>query len=86
MCDVKMWGRRIWVTLLEDARFSVAANVELVSAVFSDTFSPEYLVMYECSHIILYPNISMTPDFSTLALLVFFKDILISWTQKVLLT
>lgn len=65
MCDIKMQGCRVWVTLLEDTRLSVTVNVELVSTVFADAFSPEYLVMYECSHIILHPNISMTPDFST---------------------
>lgn len=63
MCDVKMRGRRVWVSLLEHALFlcdmdTVAENVELVSTVFADAFSPECLVMYDCSHIILYPNIS----------------------------
>lgn len=53
MCDVKVRGRRVWVTLLEDALF--------------------YVIWTLWQH-----NISMTPDFSTLALLVFFKNILIS--------
>lgn len=77
MYDVKVRGRRVWISLLEDALFNMIwtpwqPNVELVSIVFADTFPPECLVMYECSHIILYLHISMTPDFSTLALLVFF--------------
>lgn len=57
MCDVKVRGCRVWVALLEDALFYVIwtlwqPNVELVSTVFADAFSPECLVMYECSHII----------------------------------